>query len=472
VSLRIRLTVWFTVVLAVALITASVLVFTLVSRDLYAEVDASVESQAHDAALAVHFNGNQTFVPTRIKVPQSRFREPALYTEIRDAKLQPIWRSDTLLGTDLPASDATLDQARGGEPVFETIYQSGQRLRMYTAPIFFHDQLRGYVQVARNLSDIDVALSQLREWLLVSGLVVLIAAAGGGWILAYVALRPIDGISHAAQSIGASRRLDRRLPVPPVSDEVGRLAITFNEMLDQLEAAFMAQRRFVADASHELRTPLTTIQGNVELIRRDPAMPPAERAEALADVAEEAARMGRLVNGLLALARADAGRHLERQPVELRPIVEGAFHQAQGLARPKNVGVELVLNRLAPGARVLGDPEGLTQLLMILLENAVKYEHPNGAIRVTAATVGNAHRIVVTDHGQGIAPEDLPHIFERFYRSPRARSEDGSGLGLAIAQWLAEEHHATIAAESTPDLGSSFTVTIPALEPAPLLLVS
>jgi two-component system OmpR family sensor kinase len=471
VSLRVRLTLWFTAILAVALVLFAILVYALLTRELYADVDASVENKAHDAALSVRYENQQFFVPTRVRVPESQFRAPTLYTEIRDTRGEAVWRSDTLQGSDLPVDEATLATARDSEPVLDTVVQAGQAVRLYTAPILVNGRWVGYVQVGRNLADLDVALQQLRIWLLVSIVIALAAAGGGGWLLARAALRPIDQISNAARAIGLAQRLDRRLPTPKVADEIGRLAATFNEMLDRLEAVFLAQQRFVADASHELRTPLTTIQGNVEFLRRDPDMPVADRIEALNDVSDEASRMAHLVNGLLALARADAGRHLDRTPVELRPILETCFRQAQALARPTNITVELALNRLEPGARVMADADRQSELLMILLDNAVKYNRPEGLVRLIAHTEGRAHRIVVSDTGWGIAPEHLPHIFERFYRSPHSRSEDGTGLGLAIAQWIANEHHARITAESVPDVGSTFTVALPALQPAPLIAV-
>jgi signal transduction histidine kinase len=241
-------------------------------------------------------------------------------------------------------------------------------------------------------------------------------------------------------------------------------------MLDRLEAIFVAQRRFVADASHELRTPLTTILGNVDFVRRDPTLPAVARDEALGDVSDAATRMNRLVDGLLALARADAGRHLERRPVALRPILETCFHQAQALARATEITVDLTLNRLEPGARLNADPDKLRELVMILLENAIKYNHPDGHVLLTASTEGRAHRITISDTGRGIAAADVDHIFERFYRSPRMRSEEGSGLGLAIARWIVDEHNGQISVESILDHGTTFGVSLPALDPAPLLV--
>jgi two-component system, OmpR family, sensor kinase len=471
VSLRARITLWFTALLVIALASVGFLVFTLVNNELQADVDASIENKAHDAALSIRSINGKLNVPQQIKVPESQFRTPTLYTEIRDINWQAVWRSDTLQDSDLPTIETTQASAQNSVPVFETITQAGERIRLYTAPILIRGQMTGYVQVARNLADIDVVLLKLRTWLLVSSGLVIAIAAVGGFLLSRAALRPIDQITRTAHEIGIAQRLDQRLPRSGRTDEVGRLAATFNEMLERLEAIFVAQRRFVADASHELRTPLTTIQGNVEFVRRDPTMPPVARDEALADVADAASRMNRLVDGLLALARADAGRHLERRPVSLRPILETCYHQTQALARATDISVELTLNRLEPGARLNADPDKLRELLMTLLENAVKYNLPDGRVCLAALTDERTHRIMVSDTGRGIAPADLDHIFERFYRSPRTRGEDGSGLGLAIAHWIVDEHDGKISVESVQNQGSTFVVTLPALKPAPLLTV-
>ena len=217
------------------------------------------------------------------------------------------------------------------------------------------------------------------------------------------------------------------------------------------------QRRFVADASHELRTPLTSIRGNVAFLRRDQGtISPQERAEALDDIAAEVERMARLVNDLLALARADAGQQLVRRPAALHEVVRDVFRGMQR-THPQH---DLRLEQLDT-AEVLGDADYLTQLLLILLDNATKYTRPGDRIMLSLARQNGTALVSVADTGPGITPEDLPHIFERFYRASTARATGGSGLGLAIAQWIVAEHGGQITVESAPGAGSRFTVSLP-----------
>jgi signal transduction histidine kinase len=280
-----------------------------------------------------------------------------------------------------------------------------------------------------------------------------------------MALRPIAGFSSTSGDIAHSRDLSQRIVVPHHRDELGRLAATFNEMLTSIQAAYMAQQRFVSDASHELRAPLTAIQGNLELLRRHPEMSPTDRDESLAEAEREAGRLTRLVADLLALARADAGITLQRRPVDLDMVVLDAFRTARPLAH----GQELSLEPFEP-AQVLGDEDRLKQLVLILLDNALKYTPVGGQVILSLQQRDQQVEIIVRDTGVGIAAEDLPHVFDRFYRADPARSRDpgGTGLGLAIASWIARQHDGDVVVSSSSGQGTTVVVQLPTLRAHPV----
>ena len=237
----------------------------------------------------------------------------------------------------------------------------------------------------------------------------------------------------------------------------GRLAGTFNEMLASLDQAYATQQRFVADASHELRAPLTLIQANLELARR-PGIDPAAQATAVTEAHAEAARLARLVADLLALARADAGMPIHRKPVELDRLLMDVL----GETRRAVGGHRLAVDQLEP-TTVSGDPDRLRQLLVNLLDNAVKYTPAGGRIGLRLARDGATAVLAVSDTGAGIPPEHLPHVFERFYRADAGRSRDpgGTGLGLPIARWIAEQHAGSIELTSHPGEGTTAVVRLP-----------
>jgi signal transduction histidine kinase len=216
------------------------------------------------------------------------------------------------------------------------------------------------------------------------------------------------------------------------------------------------QRRFVADASHELRTPLTTIRGNLGLLKRQPPIVEEDKRAVLEDMVEETDRLIRLTNDLLLLARSDAGRPLRLVPVPIGPLVDDVCRQARLLGEQRTVVCEDV-----PAVGVLGDPDAIKQVLLILLDNALKYTPDGGTITIGAASAERAVVIAIRDTGPGIAPEALPHIFERFYRSDESRTGSGAGLGLSIAKELIDAQHGQINVTSAAGKGSIFSVTLP-----------
>ncbi|HEX2280968.1 MAG TPA: HAMP domain-containing sensor histidine kinase, partial [Thermomicrobiales bacterium] len=358
---------------------------------------------------------------------------------------------------------------------------AGEEARAVHFPVIVTDRegrrwYIGAVVVGERLTTMHETLASLRQVLLVTSALGLALALAGGWVLAGRALRPVDRVTAAAAAIaqgdGTATSLSSRLLVPPTNDELSRLSATFNAMLDRLQASFRAQERFVGDASHELRTPLTAIRGNVDVLLRQARLDgrrldPGDLTSALDDIRRESDRMRRLLEDLLLLARADADTGddpdktapIRHEPVRLDEIASEAVRSAEALATGQTLELE------APrGVEVRGDSDRLHQLVMILLDNAIRHTPSGGRIRVAvAATPDGQARLAVRDEGEGIAPEHLAHVFERFYRADgaRGRSSGGTGLGLAIARAICRAHGGEISVTSAPGQGATFLVTLP-----------
>ena len=297
------------------------------------------------------------------------------------------------------------------------------------------------------------------RWLLVViGGATLGLTLGGSAVIARRALAPVAAMTATAHTIARSRDFSHRVSPPGAPDELGDLATTFNEMLAALEQAYDTQRRFVSDASHELRTPLTAIQANLELLETLPDLPPDERREAVTEARRETIRLSRLVADLLTLARADSGAPLRLAPVDLDQVLLDVLGEARHLVSGQRLGID----RLVP-MRLVGDPDRLKQLVLILVDNAIKYTPAGGRITLGLAPDGAALVLTVADTGVGIPAADLPRVFDRFYRADPARSRDpgGTGLGLAIARWIAREHGGDISICSAPEHGTTVTVRLP-----------
>ena len=298
--------------------------------------------------------------------------------------------------------------------------------------------------------------------LLASPLVLLLASAGGYW-MSRRALEPVDQIARTAEEIGA-QNLSERLPVRGSGDELDRLSATLNSMFARLEAAFRRITQFTADASHELRTPVAIIRTTAEVTRSKPRSA-EEYAKALDGILTESERTSRLIEDLMLLARADAGvDSMAREPINLAECLRDACAEVQVLAEYKKICVEA--GELKEST-VSGDEQAIRRLFLILLDNAIKYTGSGGKVQVNlslGAAAGKRTAVIeVRDTGIGIAAEDIPHIFERFYRAAkdRSRTTGGAGLGLSIARWITERHGGEIEAESTAGTGSTFRVRLP-----------
>jgi signal transduction histidine kinase len=388
---------------------------------------------------------------------------PGRWTQTRSLDGTVLSRTFDLGDVTLPLSEKGLSTVQNGTGWFETAQVEDQPVLIYSQSSRAQSGVVEIVQVAFPITQPEQALSALRLILVVGCSLAILAAFAIGWGLAGTVLRPIHRITLTAQAIGAERNFGHRVQHTGPADEVGQLAITFNTMLAELESAYRqleqtldSQRRFVADASHELRTPLTTVRGNIELLRREPPLDAKERADVLADTKDEVDRLIRLVHQLLALARVDAGQALQREPLPIRPLLEDVYRQAGLIASHRTI-----LCEPPPDVRVMGDPDALKQVLLILLDNALMHTSPEATVEMTAAAAKGQVAISVRDTGAGIEPHVLPHIFERFYRGQVSRSGMGTGLGLSIAKELVQAQEGTITVESQVGQGSVFTVTLP-----------
>lgn len=459
-SIRLRLTLLYTAILVFTLAAFGAMLFVVQSQ-----ATLGFEKEALSRITQRLVNPRQSQLPGDL--PARPFTPPDQYIQVRSPDGKEIYQIMGPGNVLLPLGSKGLEAVQSGEVWVEIASVEGERLLIRSVPIVVEGRLTEILQVANSLAVRDQSVAALGRGLLIGGLVVTVAAFGMGWLLAGAVLRPIHRMTQTAQAIGVEQDFSQRVEHTGPDDEVGRLAKTFNAMLAQLQAAYRQvehalelQRRFVADVSHELRTPLTTLHGNVELLRREPPISDEDRTEVLSDMVGESKRLIRLVNDLLTLAHAKARRSPAREPIRIKPLIEQVCRQVRLLDPDRQIVHDPLLD-----VAVLGETDALKQVLLILLDNALK--HTNGTIAVTTQVLDERIVISVHDTGPGIEPKLLSHIFERFSRGKAVRgkagigADEGTGLGLAIAKALVEGQNGTLTVESQFEEGSVFTVTLP-----------
>jgi len=374
-----------------------------------------------------------------------------------------IWRRDGELDTATPNLvnfRLPLDPDHLGTTY--TVYHenriNGVHLRILNVPLIVEGRSIGTLQAAASLDLVDTARDVLLYIMGIGAILAALFAAFGSWLAVGRALAPLETITETAEQINRADDLARRIPYEgPKEDEIGSLIEAFNQTLERLENLFTSQQRFLADVSHELRTPLTVIKGNVDLMRRMNELD----EESLSSIDQESGRLTRLVGGLLLLAQAESGSvSLNMKAVELDTLLLEVFQEMRVLAGEK---VKLKLTEIDQ-VQVNGDRDRLKQVFLNLISNAIQYTPQGGDVFLSLGIVAEQARIIIRDTGPGIPAEDLPHIFERFYRAEKSRTRgktSGFGLGLAITHWIIEKHGGRIEVDSKEGQGTTFCIWVP-----------
>lgn len=481
-SLRLRLTLAYVGLFAVALLALDIGLYFVVNRALINSIDneldlgAQVLQQNFIEATnnpSVRIDGTDLPAFLNQSAALSSFTATNLLVVVYDVNGRSIDYSPNVQRTPQLAARLNL----GREIVYASIDGRTQRfttdigaarVRVLMVPLKYSNgitnsvQTAGVIQLARSIDETERALTVFLYALAFGGIVVLVVASQGGAWLTRAAFRPIDVMARTVQGIVSASDLKQRVPVPEVQDELQRLTMTVNDLLDRIEQLFETQRRFLADASHELRTPLAAMQGNIEILNRGAARDPELLAESLADMQRESARLIRLVNDLLMLARNEAAAGMRFVLVDLADLMMEVVRELKPIAGQ----VELVLD-IKSIAIVEGDRDRLKQALLNVCMNAIQHTPAGG--RVTCSLLNQGERAIITiaDTGSGIAPDDLPYIFDRFYRADRSRtrgytgSSSGSGLGLAIVKYIIEAHQGNVTVASTLNEGTTFGMSLP-----------
>jgi heavy metal sensor kinase len=460
-SIRFRLTMWYAALLAGVIALAGGATYLGLERYLEKSLDESLTMQARTIAQTLLVNVRQSGDEYVVNEINEHFAP-----EINGRFVRVARSNGSILFVSGTPKEKSFDPAAirslagaSVEHSEEVDVGDDRELLLHVLPYTNRDGDRFLVEVGAPYWQIEKVLHGL---LLAFGLglpLVLAGAAGGGYLLTRGALRPVDEITRTAERI-TSRILAERLPVAETGDELERLAVALNGMIARLEEAFLQLHRFSADASHELRTPLTILHGELESMAQRDDIPAAVR-EGLGSTLEETERLSKIVENLLTISRLEAGEaRVERKPLDLSEITRSTTEQMRLLAEVKDISLAI---SVSDPVLVEGDPSRLKQVVVNLLDNAIKYTPNGGSVEIATRNVNGCAVLEVRDTGLGIAPSDLPHVFERFYRTDKARSRElgGSGLGLSIVKSIVVAHGGEVTVSSEDTAGTQFTVILP-----------
>lgn len=478
-SMRWRLTAWYTGILAITLILFGASIYGFVRYYTYEEVKKKVDEQADQILSSQNVTLSQGWDLQLSRNQVIRLEDARIFWQLNNYVVGLMRRSPGLQEREISFPVPNVEDI-GKNGKFQRITLNGNSYILYERAVYLEDTIVGLLQLAADTNAEDRLMERMKTILLIGSFTTLLVASTFGLFLARKSMAPIGKVIEAANGIQTGNDLSVRIDYDGPNDEIGRLIGTVNSMLartegfyNELDEAYSAQRRFVSDASHELRTPLTTIRGNVDLLKK--VWSPEENGqhrmdeeslrnlslEAVHDIADESQRMSRLVNDMLSLARADAGQTITRELVQLGPLVEEVIRRAQFLPR-EAVWIRGDLEVLN-GASMYGNKDYLQQMLFIFIENAFKYT-PAGSVTIDAIRAGEQIGIRIADTGIGMDRSEVPHIFERFYRADPSRGvTPGTGLGLSIAKWIIDEHKGSVEVMTMQGEGTTFVIWLPAI---------
>jgi heavy metal sensor kinase len=472
--MRAQLTLWYTGVLALALVLFSLVTYAYLVRAAQLRTDLSLADAANSVISTINTEANDEGLSAddaakeAIGAFHSSDRVVTIYDERNEllaasALPQGLSHIDGWSATSRPQQFTALLTAADSAPSYATAQLSGEDLRAVTK--VFDIKGRQYrILMVQSLREQLAGLAIARRAFYLINPLALLLASLGGYFLARKSLAPVIAIAKQAEAIGAEN-LEERLAELDPRNELGRLVQSFNSLLSRLQTSFQTQRRFMADASHELRTPVAIIRGESEVALSNELRTADEYRESLAIVQDEGKRLARIVEDLFTLARADAGQYpIETSNMYLDETVAHCVRSVDSLATQR--GLKLDYETSAHELFFTGDEGLLERMTLNLLDNAIKYTPRGGSVRVRLDRNGNSCKLAIADTGRGIPTELQPRIFERFFRADQARSRDGgrngsAGLGLAIARWIAELHGGALVLERSNSEGSTFVISLP-----------
>ncbi|HZU03229.1 MAG TPA: ATP-binding protein [Ktedonobacteraceae bacterium] len=487
-GIRVQLTLWYTIISSVLVLLFGIAFYTSLQASFASNLDVTLQMRSQQVAEGISsINGKITVenivgeLPeldataalmdtsddrggTEAKSDQAQSATPvrtnsSIFVRVLDRTGKTIYISSTFPALSVPRQSVT-QPLRNGIPWRGTIGSvNGQSVRLYSTVLMDGTTLVGVVQVGQSLAGVNTQLQHIILGLLLVIPFILVLSSFVSYWLAGRAFRPIHRLAHTAREIGAND-LHQRVLVPTARDEVQEFALIFNQMIERLEKAFMQQRRFVADASHELRTPVTAVRSMTEVALSQPGSS-EDYMGVLREVNAEAERLSRLINDLLALARADERQvQFDVDSVRLDLLATDTVESLEPLALERDITLSF---QTAEPATVRGDAARLIQVIIGLVDNALTYTNAGGRVTVSVEIHDATAYLIVSDTGIGIAQEDIGHIFERFYRADPARSRaaGGCGLGLALVEWIVHAHGGKVTVESQMGRGSTFTVVLP-----------